>query len=134
MRDLAWSGVIVAALTVAGPVAAASVGDADAARDRGDYATEFRFTLPLAQQGNAKAQFNLGVMYYDGQGVPQYYFQAVKWFRLAAAQGHANAQNILGVSYRDGKGVPKDAVQAVKWYRLATAQGIAEAQYNLAVM
>jgi TPR repeat protein len=43
-------------------------------------------------QGFAVAQFNLGVMYSDGQGVPQNDAEAVRWYRLAAEQGHAGAQ------------------------------------------
>ena len=59
-----------------------------AAYRRGDYAAALREFLPLAQQGDAQAQFNLGVMYGEGQGVPRDYAEALKWFRLAAAQGY----------------------------------------------
>ena len=52
-----------------------------------DYKTAYKFWLPLAEQGNAKAQFNLGLMYNNGQGVPQDYKEAVKWYRLSAEQG-----------------------------------------------
>ena len=78
--------------------------------------------------------FNLGVMYHTGQGVPQDYALAIKWYRLAADQGNAGAQYNLGVMYDKGRGVPQDYVQAVKWYRLAADQGIADAQYNLGNM
>jgi len=61
-------------------------------------------------------------MYYNGQGVPQDYVQAVKWYRLAAEQGVANAQVNLGVMYVNGQGVPRDYVQAVKWYNLAVSR------------
>ena len=61
--------------------------------------------MSLAEQGNAKAQFNLGVMYEVGQGVKQDDFEAVKWYRQAAEQGEANAQAILGFSYLLGKGI-----------------------------
>ena len=57
-----------------------------------DYATALREWEPLANQGNANALFNLGVMYQYGQGVPQNYKTAIKWFRLAAKQGHPRAQ------------------------------------------
>ena len=77
------------------------------------------------------AQYFLGVMYRDGQGVPKNYKTAVKWFRLAAKQGHADAQTSLGVMYQDGKGVPKNDKTAVKWYKLAAEQGDADAQNNL---
>jgi TPR repeat protein len=66
------------------------------AYDRGDYATALREWTPLAEQGLASAQFNLGRMYYNGEGVPQDSKTAVKWFRRAAEQGHAGAQSRLG--------------------------------------
>ena len=58
--------------------------DALAAHERGDYATASRLYRALADQGYAVAQFTLGFMYAEGQGVPQNYVQAVKWYRLAA--------------------------------------------------
>ena len=75
-----------------------------------------------AAQGDANAQFTLGVRYSRGRGVPQGYAEALKWYRLAANQGKAAAQLNLGVMYHEGEGVPRDYVQALKWYRLAAAQ------------
>ena len=63
-------------------------------------------------------------MYDKGQGVPQDYAEAVKWYRLAAEQGDADAQYNLGVMYDNGQGVPQDYAEAVKWYRLAAEQGL----------
>ena len=105
-----------------------------AAYQRGDYATAIRELRPLAEQGNAEAQYGLGVMYEHGQGVPQDDAEAVKWYRKAAEQGEANAQFILGNMYDDGRGVTQDYAEALKWYRKAAEQGDAEAQYNLGVM
>jgi len=59
---------------------------------RQDYKTAYKLWLPLAEQGDAKAQYNLGQMYYDKKEVPQDYKEAVKWYRLAAEQGNAEAQ------------------------------------------
>ena len=87
-----------------------------------------------AAQGDADAQFTLGVRYSRGRGVPQDYAEALKWYRLAANQGKAAAQLNLGVMYHEGEGVPRDYVQALKWYRLAAAQRDALAQYNLGAM
>ncbi len=92
-----------------------------AAYDRGDYATALREWRPIAEQGNASAQYNLGVMYYNGVGVPQDDAEAAKWFRKAADQGNASAQFNLGVMYGHGYGV-QDYVQAHMWYNLAEAQ------------
>jgi TPR repeat protein len=97
-------------------------------------ASEFDETKALAEQGVATAQYNLGVMYADGDGVPENGAEAVKWFRKAADQGDADAQYNLGVMYADGDGVPENGAEAVKWFRKAAAQGDADAQYNLGVM
>ncbi len=105
-----------------------------AAYERGDYATALREWRPLAKQGNAEAQFNLGVMYERGQGVTQDYAEGVQWYRKSAEQGVAKAQYNLGNMYRIGQGVPQDYARAVGWYHKAAEQGQAEAQYNLGVM
>ena len=73
----------------------------------GDYATALREFKRLAKQGLAPAQYNLGLMYANGRGVPQDYKTAVKSYRLAAEQGNANAQVNLGYMYNKGKGVPR---------------------------
>ncbi len=104
------------------------------AHSRGDYATALREFRPLAEQGDADAQFNLGVMYSHGQGVPQDYAEAVKWYRKAAEQGVADAQFNIGVKYDNGEGVPQDYAEAVKWYRKAAIQGQLKAQINLGFM
>ena len=95
---------------------------------------DFIFTMVEAEQGVAEAQYNLGVMYSNGTGVPENDAEALKWYRLAAAQGLARAQSNLGFMYDNGEGVPENDAEAVKWYRLAAAQGLALAQYNLGVM
>jgi len=76
----------------------------------------------LAEQGDASAQFNLGVMYDNGWGVPQNYTEAAKWYRQAAEQGQADAQNNLGVMYLQGQGVPQDYTLAYSWLNLAAAR------------
>ncbi|MEX4489508.1 sel1 repeat family protein [Haemophilus influenzae] len=93
-----------------------------------DYQTAFKLWLPLAEQGNADAQFNLGLMYEEGRGVKQDDFEAVKWFRKAAEQGDETAQFNLGVMYGKGRGVKQDDVEAMKWFRKAAEQGNAHAQ------
>ena len=105
-----------------------------AAYEKGDYATALREFQSLAEQGVASAQFNLGVMYDKGQGVPQDYKMAAQWYRRAAEQGHAGAQVNLGLMYDNGQGVPQDDKAAVQWYRRAAEQGDAEAQSNLGAM
>jgi len=105
--------------------------DGLAAYQRGDYTTALRLLRPLADKGDAKAQFSLGVMYDKGQGVTQDYTEALNWYHRAAEQGDAKAQFNLGAMYENGQGVPPDHTQAVKWFRKAADQGIAGAQFNL---
>ena len=97
-------------------------------------ASELSELRAKAVGGDAKAQNNLGNMYYNGEGVPEDHKEAVKWYRKAAEQGHAIAQNNLGVMYGNGEGVQEDHKEAVKWYRKAAEQGHAIAQYNLGAM
>jgi hypothetical protein len=87
----------------------------------------------MALQGLADAQFNLGMRYYNGEGVAKDALEAVKWFRKAADQGLADAQFNLGMRYYNGEGVAKDAVEAVKWCRKAADHGHANAQFNLGI-
>ena len=86
-----------------------------------------------ADRGGATAQYQLGVRYATGEGVPQDAQQAVYWYRLAAEQGVAPAQYQLGLRYANGDGVTRDYAEAVRWYRRAAAQGVAFAQFNLGV-
>ncbi len=91
----------------------AGLDEGAAAAKRGDHATALREWRPLAEQGHASAQNNLGVMYNEGQGVQQEYAEAVKWYRKAAEQGFAGAQNNLGSMYESGQGVPQDYAEAL---------------------
>ena len=88
-----------------------------------DYATALREFRPLAEQGNAGAQFLLGRMYSNGQGVAQDYVEAVRLYRLSAEQGLADAQTNLGVMYDDGTGVIQDNVYAHMWANIAASTG-----------
>ena len=96
--------------------------DASAAYERSDYATAYRLFKPMAEQGHAEAQYNLGGMYAEGRGVPQDYGEATKWFRKAAEQGHAEAQYNLGGMYFRGRGVPRDFVLAHMWFNLSVSR------------
>jgi len=87
-----------------------------------------------ADQGYFEAQYNLGVMFREGRGVPQSDVEAVRWYRKAADQGHPYAQHNLAVSYNDGDGVAQSYVEAVRWYRKAADQGHVHAQFNMGVM
>lgn len=94
----------------------------------GKYTEAIEIWHPLAEQGNARAQYAMGAMYSQGKGVAENHQEAVKWYRLAAEQGHAKAQLFLGMAYAQGQGVIEDKQEAVKWYRLAAKQGNSDAQ------
>ena len=102
---------IILGLSFAAPMAAGPLEDADAAVKRRDYATAVRLNRPLAEQGNANAQYNLGTFYDNGLGVPQDKVRAYMWFSLSAAQG------------REGAAAFRDLIA-----RRMTAAQIAEAQ------
>jgi len=104
------------------------------ANKRGDYATALKEFQPLAEQGNAKAQFNLGFMYEYGLGVPKDYTFAVKWYRKSAEQGNALASLVLSSMYGIGNGVPKDEKLMFKWLRKSAEQGSVVAQFSLGMM
>ena len=76
-----------------------------------------------AAQSHAKAQYNLGVLYAEGRGVPQDCAKARQWYEKAATQGEVNAQLRLGVLHADGQGVPQNDVHAYMWFHLAGATG-----------
>ena len=107
--------------------AAARQGDAEAVR-------WFHAVAEQAEQGHASAQYQLGIMYDIGSGVPQGDAEAARWYHAAAEQGHASAQHQLGNKYSFGSGVPESDAEAVRWYRAAAEQGHAWAQYNLGNM
>jgi TPR repeat protein len=86
-----------------------------------------RWYEAAAEQGVARAQFNIGNMYDNGEGVLQDYSEAVRWYRAAAEQGQASAQNNLALNYLVGAGVPKDLVTSHMWLNIASANGLQDA-------
>jgi TPR repeat protein len=105
-----------------------------AAYQSADYATALQEWLPLAEQGSAGAQYNLGIMYVAGQGVSKDVAEAVRWYQLAAEQGAADAQFNVGIAYRSGLGVLQDAAEAGRWFRFSAEQGMPVAQFVLGDM
>ena len=94
-----------------------------AAAQKGDFATALREWKPFAELGNAVAQYNLGLMYLNGNGVLQNYKNALKWFRLSAEQGYAASQNNLAVMYVKGEGVIQDNIYAHMWWNISASNG-----------
>jgi uncharacterized protein len=107
VRGFSMAGVLLATgLAVGAEITFASpFDDALSAYSRGDYETAMRLFRPLAEQGNADAQANLGFMYQNGQGVPQDDKRAIAWYRKAADQGNDYGQTNLGFMYESGRGV-----------------------------
>ena len=132
MRTLIIFPVLLFSLLLGVPSYSADFNKGLTAAQSGDFATALKEWKPLAEEGNAVAQNNLGLMYHNGWGVPQDDKEAVYWYRLAVEQGYATAQYNLGLLYEKGKGVPQDDKEAVRLYRLAAEQGLADAQNNLA--
>jgi len=107
-----------------------------------DYTKAYEEFKKLAEQGYARGQYNLALIYLVGEGVAQDYVEGLKWLRKAAEQEKgkddelivAQAQFYLGGMYAEGRGVPKDDVEAAKWLRMAADSGISFAQFQLAEM
>lgn len=114
------------------PISAhADMNAAMQALNSNDYTRAAAELKPLAEQGNAIAQSHLGYLYYTGEGVPQSFDEAVKWYLKAAVQGNRDAQYNLAVAYAFGEGEKQDYKEAAIWYRRAAEQGHPVAQYSL---
>jgi uncharacterized protein len=132
MKLLARCIVLLLPIVLAPAAHAADFAQGLDALDRGDYAKAVKIIKPLAEGGDARAQYRMGTFYALGNGVPQDYVQATVWLKKAAAQGNAHAENDLGVLYELGRGVAGDPKEAAKWYRMAAMQGLGAAQLGLA--
>jgi len=114
---------MVAAFAAAASLAGADYAAGLRAYQNGDYATAMKEWRAVAEDGGAAAAFNVGLMYEEGQGVPQNYTEAAKWFERSAEQGYAKAQHNIGAMYATGRGVKRDYIQAYKWMSLCAAKG-----------
>lgn len=95
--------------------------DAKNAFERGDYATAAKILEPLAERGDAAAQYNLGTLYNSGRGVTKDLALAASWYEKAARQGKALAQLAIGAMYRNGQGVDVDYPRAYMWLTMAAS-------------
>ena len=133
LRDMAIAAGcvgIVSSVALAGPFE-----DGDAAYWRHDYAEALRILRPLADQGDTKAQADMGYMYLNGFGVEKNGGQAVRWFFRSADNGNPKAQAMLSHLYFGGDaGVSRDLALSAKWDRRAADQGYAEAEYDLGAL
>jgi TPR repeat protein len=119
---LAVAALAVSVALGAGKPAAEEPSDAAVnAYVKHDYKTALQLLRPLADDGDAQAEFLLGMIYSAGEGVPQSYTAALEFYRLAAKQGHPAAQHDLGTMYQNGQGVPQNFVRAHMWYNIAAS-------------
>jgi len=132
MRKLCGALALVAALAV--PAAAGPLEDGVDAYRAKEYAKAAELWRPLAEQGNAVAQYQLGTLYMEGKGVERDDATAFMWMQRAADQGDANAQYNVGASYMEGLGVQKNEAEAARWFGRAANQGMVYAQVNLGLL
>jgi TPR repeat protein len=109
---------------------ASDLKTAQLALDNRNYDTAFNSFNELAVQGDATAQYQLGLLYYQGLGVEQNYGEASHWYRQAGEQGNADAQYSLGNMFLMGEGVSQDDSLAISWYEKAADQGHVAARHN----
>ena len=110
---------------------AGPLDDGLAAFNTGNFSQAFTLWKPLAEAGDAKARYNLGLMFQQGLGVEKDPQQARLLFAAAAKQGDADAQYQLGLIYYQGEGVFRSNKEALHWWSQAAAQHHPRAQYNL---
>ena len=130
MNRLLILPVLILTLLLGNPAFSADFQKGWDAAQSGDFATALREWTPLAEQGDAFAQTLLGMMYDNGDGVPQDKKSAVKWYRLAAEQRYALAQYSLGYMYATGNGVLQNYIHADMWWNFAASQGFKKAKKN----
>lgn len=116
-------------VSVAGPYE-----DGDAALRRKEYSIAMERWLPLANEGDARAQVGIASMYLNGLGVVQDHALALSWCKKAADMEEPNALYLLGSMYRDGQGVERDLIRALALLRKAADRNLPWAQYNLGLM
>jgi hypothetical protein len=126
--------LVCGAFLLAAPSFGAPLDDAQSAYAAGDFPKAVELFRGLAEGGNPVAQYNLGVLYESGQGLPKDYKLAAEWYRKGADQGYSEAQNNLANMYAFGLGVEQNPAEAVVWMRKAAQQGQAGAQLNLGIM
>lgn len=126
--------VFVVATAFGAPAVAGPYEDGLAAYSERFYAKAAELWRPLAEKGNAAAQYRLATLYADGKGVEKDDATAFKWFMRAAELGDAAAQYDVGTSYFSGTGVQKNDVEAAKWFLRAANQGMEFAQLNIGLL
>jgi len=126
--------IIISILLLSSLVYAGLVNDGFNAYNHGNYREAVKLWKKAANQGDAEAQLNLGLMYDNGQGVKQNYVKAVKWWKKAANQGDAEAQNNLALMYDNGQGVKQNLSKAKELFGKACNGGIKSGCHNYKIL
>lgn len=130
MRNL-WTALLYIAIS---STAHAGLDEGKAAYARQDYSAAMNELQPVAEQGNVEAQYYIGYIYQNGQGVNEDQQQAAKWYLKAANGGYGPAQSKIGFMYANGHAFTKDYEKAAIWYRKAAEQGNLTGQKELGVL
>lgn len=127
-----WLLAVGVAALACGPALSGPFEEGLDAYNRGDFGAARRLWQPLAEGGHVDAQFHLGYLFANGQGVAQDHAEAARWTRMAADRGEPAAQFALGVMYANGEGVPQDDVRAYLWFDIAARQTDPERRHRAA--
>ncbi len=124
----------LAAIGLAHPAERAGADEPEALRSyqRGEFEAAAAELMPLAEEGDPRAQFLIGRMRFYGQALVQDAAAAAQWYRRSAEQGYAPAQLAYAIALDGGWGIPRDPGEAVRWYRVAALQGELTAMWRLA--
>ena len=127
------TSLVIAAPLFFGSAAVGELAEGYDAYIKGDFEIAYREFLPIAQAGDRRAAYYLGLMHWDGKGVEKNIDDAVDWLAQAAAQGHTGAQLSLGLAYERGQGVERNDHLGAQWMSEAAAGGNSAAQYYLGI-
>ncbi len=133
-RPLGSLGIFLLALVVPGYLFASDFEAGLEAIQKGNFAEAYCLWKPLAASGHADAQYRIGWMYANGDGLAINIAEAIRWWERAAERSHSEAQFALGLAYTTGEGIKKDLSTATEWFRKAASNGHEEAQYILRKM
>ncbi|MFZ6875173.1 tetratricopeptide repeat protein [Undibacterium sp. Di27W] len=134
MRKLNPAIFLMSCALAMGTACADDFSDGVSYYEQGDFDSALESFKAAAAKGNADAQFNLGLMFLNGEGVPQDYKQALRWFEQSASKDNVRAQVNIGRMYAKGKGMLSNHGVAATWFKKAADQGYADAQYSLGIL
>lgn len=124
--------IAVLGMTACGPTPEELVEQGKKHLENENYTEAMACFQKAAEKGNAEAEYNIAVLYFDGLGVEEDYETSAEWLKKSAEKDYPEAQNMLAVMYYGGVGVPQDYEKAAKWAKKAAAYDMTDAQYVLA--